>query len=102
MIGGVSAPDVAEIRTIAEGLDPAFATAVRRWDVEVREDSSGQPAVFVVIVLKDEAIRSVWKSRNAYRERLFDRLLALAPDYFPFIRFDAESEALDPAQPART
>jgi hypothetical protein len=94
-------PDVDAIRELAIDLDPELANAVARWEIEVGEDWLGGPAIHLTIVFKDSEIRRVWKSRGAYRERLRDELLAMAPEHYPFIRFSAESEALNPDQPVQ-
>jgi hypothetical protein len=94
-------PDPDAIRKLAIELDPELAKSVSRWEIEVGEDWLGEPAIHVAIVLKDEDIRRLWKSRDAFRDRLRDALREFAPDYYPFIRFDAESVSLGPTQPAR-
>jgi hypothetical protein len=94
-------PDVDEIREFAVRLDPDLAKAVSRWEIEVGEDWLGELAIHVAVVFKDSEIRRVWTKREAFRKRLREGLRALAPDCYPFVRFDAESVALDPEQPAR-
>jgi len=93
----MSHPDPEEIRKAAIEVDPEFAKAVARWEIEVGEDWRGEPAVFVVIVLRDADVARVWRTRDAFRRRLRERLFELLPEeYYPFITFSAESESLDP------
>jgi hypothetical protein len=94
-------PDPGAIRELAIGLDPELAESVSRWEIDVGEDWLGEPAIHVAIVLKDSEVRRVWRARDEFRNRLRDELRAFAPDYYPFIRFDAESVALNPEEPAR-
>ncbi len=92
-------PNPDAIRAFAANLDPRFAENVSRWDVVVGEDWTGEPAIFVTIVLKDATIHSAWKTRGPYREQLFESLLREMPGYYPFIDFSAESDAVNPEKP---
>jgi hypothetical protein len=85
------------VRDVALSLDPDMTAAASRWDVRVGQDWMGNPAVFVTLVFRDDAIGKVWRRREDYRRALRDRLFELLPeDYYPFIGFSAESVALDP------
>ncbi len=97
----MSRPTPLEIHEVAANLDPEFAKAVSRWEVSVGEDSTGDPAIFVTIVFRDAAIHAAWPGRAAFRDRLRDLLFDIAPGYYPFIGFSAESEAINPEQPVR-
>jgi len=98
----VELPTVEQIRETAIAIDPKFAKAVARWDIEVGRDWQGDPGVFVIIVLKDSEAHRVWESRRDYKDRLRNRLWAMLPEgYFPYITYSAESVALDPEIPAR-
>ncbi len=97
----MSRPTPLEIHDIAANLDPEFAKAVSRWEVSVGEDSTGDPAIFVTVVFRDTAIHDAWKSRISYRDELFETLIDTYPDYYPFVGFSAESEAINPEQPVR-
>ena len=97
----MAAPKPEDILKIATELDPDFAPFVSRWDIDVGEDWTGDPAVHVVVVLKDATIRAAWKIRVPYREELFETLLERVPGYFPYVGFSAESEAINPEEPVR-
>ncbi|MFN0093403.1 MAG: hypothetical protein ACKVVT_01320 [Dehalococcoidia bacterium] len=94
-------PSADDVRAFSQSLDPAFAENVSRWDVRVGEDHWGDPAIFVTAVLKDSHAHRAWGTLRGFEQRLFRALLERHPEYFPFVLFSAESEALDPLVPVK-
>jgi hypothetical protein len=80
-------------------IDDPAASAVAEWQVRVDNDWSGDPAIHVVIVLRDERVRDVWPGRESLRTKARDLLRQLAPERWPFIAFSAQSDSLDPEMP---
>ena len=84
---------VQEIRdALADINDPA----VDRLDIEVRPDSTGEPAVFVTVVFRDADLREGWLRRNDLRASIRARLVEFVPELWPFVWFSAQTAAANP------
>ena len=87
---------------IREALADIGDPAIDRLDIEVRPDSTGEPAVFVTVVFKDADLYDGWLRRNDLRARLRKRLVEFVPELWPFVDFSAQTVAADPElAPAR-
>ena len=87
---------------IREALADISDPAIDRLDIEVRPDSTGEPAVFVTVVFRDADLREAWFRRNDLRARIRARLVEFVPELWPFVWFSAQTVAANPyAAPAR-
>lgn len=93
-------PAVNDVLDEIAQVDPDYAKAVKRFEVQVKEDSTGDPAIFVTIVLKSRGIRAAWPKREPFRETIEERLSKNWPERFPYVTFSAESVWIDPQAPA--
>jgi hypothetical protein len=91
-----TADSVTELEQEIRAIDQPIVTAVANWDVRLDEDWSGDPAVYVMVTFKDSEIRAVWHARNALRAEIERRAARLFPDRISYVRFSAESIAMDP------
>jgi hypothetical protein len=85
-----------EIRERLIALDPVRAKDVSRWEIKIGEDSLGEPAVHVTVVYRDDRLYHAWPEQEKYRERLWDELVRLFPDRWPYVIASAESVDADP------
>lgn len=92
--------NVGKVRVEVLKVDSDYARAVSRFDIEVTDDSTGDPAIFVTVVFKDTDLYGAWPKRDAYREKIQDHLFEEWPDRYPYVTFSAESVAIDPEVPA--
>ncbi|MFN0145703.1 MAG: hypothetical protein ACKVT1_04275 [Dehalococcoidia bacterium] len=89
-------PTPEAIRDELVRLDPERAADVSRWEVEIGEDSVGDPAVFVTVVYRDDRLYAAWKRRREYTGLIEAGLTALLPGRWPYVTLSAESVAIDP------
>ena len=91
----VSAADV-RAQLAAHRDDLPFPDAVVGWDVKVGQDATGDAAVWVWVVLRDDYMAQAWpmpvrdKTRDLVRE-LVTRVIDPA-DVQVYVRFQSESE----------
>lgn len=70
--------------------------AIAGWDVEVGPDATGDDAVWVWVILRDDLIDQVWpmQTRDAMRQRIHQLVRAVAApgDVQVYVRFRTETE----------
>lgn len=73
-----------------------FPSAIAGWDVRVGRDSTGDDAVWVWIVLRDELVEEMWpfQTRDELRRRVREivRNAAEPKEVQVYVRFRSESE----------
>ena len=78
-------------------LDIADQAAIANWDVTTGRDSTGDPAVWVFVVVKDEHLAAFEPTWHETRWRIKAAVAELAPEAFPYVRLQLESEIAHPA-----
>lgn len=76
--------------------DLPFPAAIAGWDVKVGRDATGDEAVWVWVVLRDEFVDQIWplQTRDEVRDRVREivRNAAAPTEVQVYVRFRSESE----------
>lgn len=88
--------DEAAIRDVLAGVD--FPPGVVRWDLEVGDDATGDPAVWIWLFVDEEIAQRKEVSRvtTAARQRIRNALAAAGIQRWPYIRARTEAEERAP------
>jgi len=84
------------IKTKLGGLALPQKAAIADWHVETGRDSTGDPAVWVFVVVHDDQLRRFQETWTATRHQISDAVAEEAPDAFTYIRMQLESEIRPP------
>jgi hypothetical protein len=86
-----------EIRERLIALDPEKAEDVSRWEIKLGEDSLGEPSIHVTLVYRDDRLYQAWPMQERYRQTLWEELIRMFPERWPYVLASAESVNADPA-----
>lgn len=89
---------VETIQAILAGIDKSkLQVELLDWEIEIGENSTGDPAVWIWLILGDDEVNwkgeKIAKLREFVRDRIWDRGGENAP--WPYIHFRAVSEKVD-------
>lgn len=78
-------------------LEAVLDESVEHLDLEAGADADGEPALWVWIVLRDDAPESAWswENRQALRDKVSEGLRALGVSDWIYMRFRDASEVRD-------
>lgn len=87
---------IAKIEDLFKSGDvlPTYVVDTR---IESGEDAVGDPALFIEVVVTDEyASRADFPAQAlALSDKIFQRIMGLELDYWPYVRFLSESDLLE-------
>ena len=80
------------IKSKLQALPLTNRSAIADWRVRTGLDSTGDPAVWVYVVLRDDLVESFEAGWEAARWQIKAAVAEVAPDVFTYIRMQFESE----------
>ena len=85
------------LRDRLEAIDLVPASVVG-WHLEEGRDHTGDPAVWVYVIVDDDRIEEIWPIWDALRAEIRRVVVAeTSPDVIPYVRMWAKSEVGDQA-----
>lgn len=81
-----------QIETRLDGSVLPQKAAIADWQIQTGRDSTGDPAVWVFVVVRDDLLRLFQETWTAMRQQISDAVAEEAPDAFTCIRMQLESE----------
>lgn len=84
------------IKAKLTGLALAEQSAIADWDVTVGSDSTGDPAVWVFVIVRDDRLADFEPTWNDARWRIKGAVSEVAPEAFTYVRMQLESEVEHP------